>query len=174
MDNLVIYRMVEEIGLQCRLAEFAHQNIRASLSALNSEKTFFHVDAFLGNASNLTRLFWPARAESQARGEKLRGDLKIGDDSPLRLREIWSQLERFDEHLEDWLEPLENRNYVAMNIMPVGTMGDYKPDKFHRSLDPETLHYHFRGALCDLRKVAEEIRRLDTAAQTWLRTHNPW
>lgn len=174
MDNQVFYKLVEETRLQCRFAQFAFQNIRDSVNVMDSEKSFFFVDAFLDHANNIAQLFWPERATSQTRGQRLRNELKIADDSALCLREIRMQLENFDEHVEDWLEALENRNSIDMNLMPQGTIADYKPDKFHRSLDPDTFQFQVRGNVCELRRVADEIARLETAIQLWFKTHRPW
>jgi hypothetical protein len=174
MDNQLVYKFVEETRQQCRFSSLAFQNIRSSLNALDSEKTFYHVDAFLYHAHNLSRLFWPEREASRPRGERLRTELKVTDESPLKMLEFRRHVENFDERLEDWLTPLENRNYIEMNVMPQGTLGDFKPDKFHRSLDPETFQFHFRGDPCNLRQVADEIRKLETTIQSWFRTHSTW
>lgn len=174
MDNQLFYKIVEETRLQCRFARIAFQNIRSSVTSLDSENAFFYVDAFLSHANNVSRLLWPEREASKARGERLRTELKITDDSPLRLREIQTQLERFDECVEDWLEPLENRNSMDMNLMPQGTMAGYTPDKFQRSLDPDTFEFSLRGNSCELRRVVDEIARLQTVIEMWFKTHNPW
>lgn len=174
MDNQVFYKLVEETRLQCRFARFAFQNIRSGANSLDAENVFFYVDAFLSHANNISRLLWPERETSKARGDRLRAELNISDDSPLRLREIQEQLDHFDERVEDWLEPMENRNSMDMNLMPQGTMADYTPDKFNRSLDPNTFQYSLRGSSCELRRVLDEISRLETALQMWFRTHNPW
>ncbi len=174
MENQVVYRLVEEVRLQCKQANYAFQNIRGSLSALDSERVFFFVDGFVGHAVQVSRLFWPDRAASKARGERLRSELKVDDQSPLRLHDIREAVQHPDEYFEDWLKPLENRGYVDMNIMPVGAIGDFKPDKFHRSLDPETFHYHLRGIGCPLRSLADELARIEAFTQAWLKTHTPW
>jgi hypothetical protein len=174
MDNQVIYRIVEETRLQCRFALFAYQNLRASVQALDQEKVFFFVHAFLHHAGNVSTLLWPVRPESKPRGEKLRGDLKVADNSALQMRDFRVQLERYDERFEDWVSDIEHRNYVGMNVMPLGTLGDFKPDNFHRSLDPEEFKFHWRGHFCDLRQVHDELRKVEASIQAWLRTHNPW
>ena len=50
----------------------------------------------------------------------------------------------------------------------------FKQDNFQRSLDPDTFQLVFRGDNLDLRRLAEELHRLESAVQVWLRTHNPW
>jgi hypothetical protein len=61
-----------------------------------------------------------------------------------------------------------------MNLMPQGTISDFKPDKFHRSLDPETFQFYLRGNSCELRRVADEIGKLESVIQAWFKTHHPW
>jgi hypothetical protein len=174
MDNKTLYRMVEELRQQCRFALLGFQSIRSTLNTNDPERVFLQVHAFLGHAVSVSRLLWPNRAESGARGERLRQELKAPADSLLRLTGFREQVDRFDEAYEDWLLGLEDRSYMDMNLMPVGTVQGFKADSFQRSLDTETLRLFLRGTPCDLRKVNDEIRGLEAAAQQWLRTHNPW
>ncbi|MBI2928870.1 MAG: hypothetical protein HYY24_24670 [Verrucomicrobia bacterium] len=174
MEPKVAFKVVEEIRQQCRFAQFAWQNLRTSLQSVDAEKTFFYVHAALDHALAVARLLWPAREASSARGEWLRKELRVPDDSPLRLREVREALERSDESFEDWLASLENTNYVDMNIMPQMAIGAFKQDTFQRSLDPDTQKLVLWGAACDLRSVANALRELDGAASTWLRAHTQW
>jgi hypothetical protein len=174
MDTKAFYRMVEELRQQCRFALLAYQNVRSALNEHDPERVFFQVHALLSHTVSVSRLLWPARAESAARGERLRQELKVGAESPLRLAGCRGQVDRFDEAYEDWLLGLEDPSYMDMNLMPVGTVQGFKADSFQRSLDTQTLRLFFRGTACDLRKVSDEIRSLESATQHWLRTHNPW
>ncbi len=174
MNNQVLFKFIEEVRLQCRQARLAYDNVRASTQGLDPEKTFFFVQAFLHTARNLSRFFWPERSSSNARGERLRQELKVGIDSPLNLGKIRRCLDAADEHFEDWVTALEAPNYMDFNIMPQGTMQGYQQDSFQRNLDPDTYQLVFRGEPCDLRKVGDEVRRVESAAQQWLKTHNPW
>jgi hypothetical protein len=174
MDNKTFYRTVEELRQQCRFGLLAFQNLRSSLNEHDPERVFYHVHALLGHAVSVSRLLWPNRPESAPRGERLRQELRVPADAALRLAGSREQVERFDEAYEDWLLNLEDPSYMDMNLMPVGTVQGFKADKFQRSLDTQTLRLFFRGAACDLRKVSDEIRSLESATQQWLRTHNPW
>ena len=174
MDNRLFFKTLDEIRQQCRFAQLAFQNVQASLNEQDPERVFLHVHAFLNHATTISRFLSPARPESKQRGDRLLQELKIATDSPLLLQGVRRQVERFDEAFEDWLSSLDEPNYVEMNLMPTGTMSGFKADTFQRSLDPDTHKLHLRGVECDLRKVADEIRKLDTTIQQWLRTHNPW
>jgi len=174
MDNLLFYKLVGEVKQQCRFGELAFKNLRALLQSMDSEKIFFNVYALLHHALRVSDLLWPSRAESRERGEQLRKGLGVGDASPLRLAAVREQLGREDEQLEDWAAGLENKNYVDMNVMAQGTMAGFKEDNFHRSLDPENFKLRLRGVNCDLRQLSDELHKVETVAETWLRTRNPW
>ena len=174
MDNKRFYHLIEEIRQQSSFASLAYHHLRQSLQAMDQDKTFLFAHALLGHAHALSRWFWPARPESQARGERLRQELKVADASPLRKWPHRAQLEQPDEKFEDWLAQLNPPDYVQTNVMPTGTIGGYKPDRFLRSLDPESYRLDWGGESCDLRQLADEARRLEGAANLWLRTHNPW
>jgi hypothetical protein len=174
MDNQVIYKLMEEIRLQCRFSQAAFQNIRSNLAGLDQEKTFFFVHAFLGHAVRISRLLWPEREGSAARGETLRCELKAGEQGGLRMRNLRPLLEREDEWLEDWMGTLENKNYVEMNLMPMGTMAGFRQDSFQRDLDPDTYQMVYRGELIDLRLLLQEIRQMEAAVQQWFKTSKPW
>jgi hypothetical protein len=165
---------MDELRQQCRFAHVAYQSLKTSLNALDSERVFYHVHAFLGHAGVVARLLWPAREASMDRGTRLRTELKVGEGSVLQLRGMRPQLEAEDERFEDWLQGLESANYVDMNVMPVAAISDIKPDSFHRSLDPDTFMFHWRGVACELKPVSEELKALDFGIQSWQKTHHPW
>lgn len=174
MDNVVYYKLIGEVKQRCRFAQFAFRELRNSLQAVDSEKVFFYTHALLDHALEVSKLFWPRREQSQERGKSLREDLKVADSSSVRLGSVREQLERGDEQLEDWISRQENKNYVDMNVMAQGTMAGFKADNFHRSLDPENFKLRLRGEDCDLRHLSDELQKIESAADLWQRTHNPW
>ncbi len=174
MSNQLLFKLLEELRLQCRWGKVAYENVRTSLQAMDPEKTFMYVQALLAHVCQASRLLWPARAASKERGERLRKELKLGDECPLNLRDARARLEASDEHFEDWLATMETPGYLDFNIMPVGSISGFKQDTFQRSLDPDTYKLTLRNEAWDLRRLADELHRVESAAQNWLRTHNPW
>jgi len=174
MDNPQLFKVMEELRQQCRFALFAFQNVKTSLNGLDPEKVFFYVDAFLTHAVVISRLLWPEREASRGRGDQVRGALEIQEGSALRMQGFRTQLEQTDEKFEDWLTAMEQPNYVEMNLMPMAAISDFKPDAFHRNLDPDTFRLHWRGSVCELKPLVAEIRHAESQVQTWLKTHNPW
>lgn len=171
MEKIILYRMIEELRQQCRFAQTAFQSLRLRLNELDHERVFLETHAFLGHVTLMSRLLWPVRVSSSERGEILRKELQVPEDSPLRMSGGRSQVETFDEAFEDWLAELPGADYVDMNLMPIGTMAGSKTDVFQRSLDPDTMQLELRGVRIPLRKVSDAIRALDWSIQQWLRTH---
>jgi hypothetical protein len=168
------FKLLEEIRLQCRFATLAYESVRSNVQAWDPEKTFFYVHALLSHTANVSRLLWPARAESKARGDWLRSELKVTDESPIKMGNLRNSLEASDEQFEDWVAAMETPSYLDFNIMPQGTTQGYRQDVFQRNLDPDTFKLVFRGTSCDLRQIIDQLHRIDSAAQTWLKTHKPW
>jgi len=174
MENKRLYKFIDEIEQQCRFAEFAFQQLNNSLNEQNSQAVFFHTHAFLGHVATLNRLFWPKRQNSLPRGDNLRKELDLADSSALNINTLRNQIELSDETFEDWLNGLPNPEYVDTNLMPAGTISGFNTDTFHRSLDPDTFKFTYRGATCELRPAHDAIRDLRTVIDRWKRTHNPW
>ena len=83
-------------------------------------------------------------------------------------------MERGDEWMEDWIASLPVVNYVDMNLMPMGTIANFRSDAFQRSLDPENMMLSLRGVSCNLRKISDELIKYETKSSQWMRAHNPW
>jgi hypothetical protein len=174
MEKKIQYRMIEELRQQCRFAQTTFQSLRLRLNELDHERVFLETHAYLGQVTMISRMLWPVRESSQARGETLRKELEVADDSPLRMTGARAQVETFDEAFEDWLTALSVPDYVDMNLMPAGTMAGSKTDVFQRSLDPDTMQFQLRGVPISLRRVHDAVRALDWSIQQWLRTRKPW
>jgi len=174
MDNKVLFKWVEEIAQRGRFADLAFNEIRASLNEQVPERVFLHVHSYLSQVAALHGLLWPRRQASLPRGDKLRETLGVADSSALNISTFRAQLVAEDEAYEDWLNELSDSNYVDFNLMPASTMTGLGSDSFHRNLDPETFRLTYRGVVCDLKKIHDELHPLQTAINRWKREHSPW
>lgn len=174
MDNPVRYKLIEEICRQCQFASMAMRQLRSHLVAGDSERVFFHVHAFLNHALVLAQFLWPERESSSARGADLRDQLGVDSGSVLALSAWRRPLEHPDEQYEDWLLNLPEPNFVPANLMPGGTLAEFKPDSFLRDLDPESFQFQWAGCRCDLRELAAAIQKLEQQGQKWLKSNQPW
>ncbi len=174
MDTPKLFKFVEETRQQSRFGQLAFASLRAAVNAMDTERAFAAVHALLHHAVIVSRLLWPDRQASAERGDALRAALKPEADGPLALKR-WRELARGpDEHFETWLGSLDQPGYVDFNLMPQAALGSFRADEFQHNLDPDTFEFAYRRENCNLLQIANALQRLETAAQTWLRTHNPW
>lgn len=174
MENPLVFKILEEIRLQVRLAQIAQRGITPAAQSNDTDKAVFYAHGLLLHAMCVSRLLWPSAESGAERGRRLREVLKVEEESPLRLEAPRRQAEAYDERLVDWADQAEHRDFVAVNLMPVGTLEGFPEDKFHRSLDPESLSFSFEGISVDLRRVMRALAELDRVAESWLRKNNPW
>jgi len=174
MENLILYKFVEELQQQTRFARLAFRELRSIVTSVDSERIFLFAHAFLAHSANVSRLLWPTREGSAERGKALREATGVAEDSALRLPGARPQLEHEDECYEDWLERLDAPHYVDMNVMPTAAIGEFKGDAFQRSLDPDTFRLVLRGVTVETRVLADALRQLETSIDHWKRTHRPW
>lgn len=73
------------------------------LSAIPVHDLLSHLQNVVMQAAALSRYFWPVRNAHAERGTELRRALRVGDDSPLRSRDLRNAIEHFDERLDAFL-----------------------------------------------------------------------
>ena len=174
MDNPLVFKLLEEILLQCRQARHAFSAISAKVTANEPEAALFYVDGFLSRAANVSRLLWPDASNSAQRGQKLRAELGMEDDLDLKLGEYRRLAADYDERLVEWASSAEHRDFVGVNLMPSGTLQGFKEDQFHRSLDPDTLKFSFEGTRLNLHQLQKDLQRVERLAENWQKLNNPW
>jgi hypothetical protein len=113
--------------------------------------------------ASLSKLFWPLRRDAYARGDTLRSNLSVRDDSPLRSRAIRDGLEHFDERLDRYLAARPPRLRMDMVILPKADPGS---DMFPvlRWFDPTALTLTVMEDRIELVPLVEEMERVKTAA----------
>lgn len=174
MDARILFKFVEEVRRECRLARLATGELRGALAALDPERAGFFVRAWLTHATSVSRLLWPDRPAYAARGELLRQELKVDAASPIRLANLQKHMFQPDEAYEAWLNRLPEPNYIDFNLMPSGTLSGSRQDTFQASLDPDTLEYTLRGDTANLAATSTALNKLEGICDHWLRTHQPW
>lgn len=174
MDNPLIFKLLEEILLNCRQARHAWSAIPAKVTANEPELALFYVDGFLSRAVNVSRLLWPDNPASAERGDNLRSELGVEDNLELKLGEFRRLAADYDDKLVDWASSAEHRDFVGVNLMTLGTLEGFKEDQFHRSLDPDTLKYSFEGIQVNLRQLQKDLLQVERLAENWHKLHNPW
>ena len=169
MEQQRLAKIVEEVRQQCRFGKIAWQSLRAGLNGMDLEKTFFYVHALLDRAHQTAQFLWPDGPDDAKNGDALRKALKIADESALKSSELAAFAESGAAQFRLWLDGLDHFHFISMNIMPRGATSAYRQDVFLRSLDPEVLQFSWHDRAIDLRKIADGLRAVESAAERWLK-----
>ncbi len=174
MDANSLGMFKRELEKQCTFALMAYDDLNETLRALRSKKAqredveriWSSIHSFLVAAGNISKIFWPKRNSKYSdRGDALRNDLSIKDDSPVSWenRGARNYLEHFDEYLEEWIE-LKRPRYADISF------GEYDEAKakrdglelidFLRYFDCKAFRLLFSGEWYELEPIVRSIREL--------------
>ena len=167
MEQTHLIKGVEELRQQCRFGKLAWQGFRSSLNGMDNEKAFFYVHALLDRARMAARFLWSEGASETS--ASLREALKVKEDSSLNASDLTFFADADEAQFVRWLSGLDHLHYVGMNIMPQGTMSDFRQDAFLRSLDPDVYRFTWYDRTIDLRKIADALRDVESVADSWLK-----
>jgi hypothetical protein len=110
----------------------------------------------LVQAAAVSRYFWPARASHEWRGAQLRSAFAVGDDNPLRSRDLRNSIEHFDERLDLFLE-----GHVTGHVLPeyVGPLEEPTeiPVRLFRAYYVDKGIFELLGQRFDIQPLAQAI-----------------
>ena len=171
MEPERLIKTIEEVRQQCRFARIAWRGLQNNLNGMDSESVFFYVHALLERSREVARMLFPANDGDAEKGKTLRQALKVADKSVLGTTDLAPFLDKTGERLDRWMDSLGHYSYVPMNIMPKGTMVDFRQDAFLRNLDPDTMEFSWLGQTIDLDNLVKALQAVENAIETWLRRH---
>jgi len=157
--------MLMEIQLQCRSALLAAADLDGALQLHDSDRIWYSIHGLLAASGNLSKLLWPTRAASRARGVRLRELLEVHDNSPLRMRTMRDIFEHYDEQLEDWASSSKRHIIVDQGVLPAGAIDGVDPGDYLRNLDPTVMEVSFRGKRVQLQPLVNAIVALRESAR---------
>jgi hypothetical protein len=152
-------KFLAELQLQCYFALFSFDDMNALLNnppGIEDMRFYNHriwhaLHGVLISAANISKILWPHRNYA-ARGERLRQQLGVSDDSPLRSRSLRDHFEHVDERIEKWTGPR-----VDLNIGRLEYQAGRPP---FRHFDPSAGAVLFAGERYDLPAVVDAIQHL--------------
>ena len=169
MEPERLIKTIEEIRQQCRFARIAWNSLQNKLNGMDSESVFFYVHALLERTHETAQLLFPPSETSAEKGGNLRQALKVTDKSVLGTTDLTPFLDKTSDRLDQWMNSLGHYRYIPMNIMPKGTMVDFRQDAFLRNLDPDTMEFSWLGQTIDLANLNKELQAIENAVEAWLR-----
>jgi hypothetical protein len=152
---------ISEIVMQAKIAKRAAERLQATTDHFDKLEVWCSIQSILVAAGNVSKILWPSRKSSAARGEKLRMLLNIDDSNLLSDRKFRNHFEHYDERIEDWFEKNRSAVYMDLRIDPFDSICGSNTVNWHRGYNPLTQTLTFRGDsvnLAALLNVLEEIR----------------
>ncbi len=116
MDPGMLHLFLGEVHRQVQFGLTAAADLRQAIRRIDTTRVWYSVQSLLVATGNVSRLLWPPRSASRARGETLRRTLQLDSDSPLASREFRNHFEHFDERLEEWGISPRSHMVVDSNI----------------------------------------------------------
>jgi len=84
-------------------ATLSTEGTRDPLSNLDQDDVLNNLQNVVLQGGAISRYFWPVRKGHERRADLLRKACEIGDDSPLKNRDLRNAIEHFDEKLDSYL-----------------------------------------------------------------------
>lgn len=168
MDERLIGIFIKEINTQARFALFAFNNIQFSKSNLNIEmgnhhEPYFFIHNFLSHSANISKILWPdpRQEKLKLRGETLRNELEMQNNSYIKRRRFRNHLEHYDERIDNWYDNSNQKSmvdfYTIDNKSAIVGLND---EDYFRGFNPSEMILYFHGQeyrLMDLLKDVEHI-----------------
>lgn len=156
-------RFIAELQLQCCFAHlaslhltnlFANPPTTVEENRFYPESIWYELHGLLVAAGNISKIFWPDRGGDPQRGETLRRDFNILEDSPLSSRALRNHFEHVDERIEN----SKASGNIDLNIGP-----ELLPaEQVFRHFIPQPAQVIFDGRRYDLKPLMQAIRELQT------------
>lgn len=162
MNPLAEQVFIGEIVQQTKIANRAAERLKATADRFDELEVWCSIQSILVAAANVSKILWPSRKSSAARGEALRALLNVDDRNLLSDRKFRNHFEHYDERIEDWLGRNNSAVYTDSSIDPFGSIWGPDLDNRHRVYNPVTQVLKFRGESLDiaaLLNVLEGIRQ---------------
>ena len=153
---------IAEIVMQAKIAKRAAERLQKTTDQFDELEVWGAIQSILIAAGNVSRILWPSRKSSAARGEMLRMSLGVDNHHLLSHRKFRNHFEHYDERIEDWFKENRSAVYMDPSIDPVRSIWGNNPANRHRAYDPLTQMLTFRGESVDLAALLnalEEIRQ---------------
>jgi hypothetical protein len=121
---------------------------------------WFGLHSTVSGLGNISKVFFPARSQSEARCAHMRTLFGVGDNSLLGARDVRNGLEHFDERIDRWAATSQRHNFADRIVMPPGAIVGLDPSYFARSFDPSSTVISVFGDSVDLKAVIAEVQAI--------------
>jgi hypothetical protein len=160
MKGLAEMVFIGEIVKQAKIAKRASERLEATNDHFDEIEVWSSIQSILVAAGNISKILWPSRKSSAARGEMLRTLLNVDDQDLLSDRKFRNHFEHYDERIEDWFEKSPSAVYMDSSIDPFESIWESNFANIHRAYNPLTQILTFRGESVDLAALLNVLEKL--------------
>jgi hypothetical protein len=160
MKGLEELVFIGEIVLQSKIAERASERLMTCKVHFDPIETWSDIQSILMAAANVSKILWPQRKMSEARGKNLRVLLNVDDHNLLSDRKLRNHFEHYDERIEKWFEENFSAVYMDRRIDPFESIWGRNQPNLHRVYNPITQTLSFRGESVDLASIIKELKEI--------------
>jgi len=169
----VLRLFVLEVDRQAQFGLSAAADLRHAVTRNDMDRVWYSIQSLLVATGNVSKILWPSRSASSARGDTLRQTLQVENNSPLNSRKFRNHFEHFDERLETWGISTHTHMVVDSNISSARSIRG-GPSLFHvRNLDPSTETITFHGDVYELRPIINALESLRSETELVLKRNEP-
>jgi hypothetical protein len=163
-DALVDQAALRELATQSEFVLMAASDLHQSLSARDTSRLFFAIQALLAAAANITKLLWGGQGDpDNDRRVKQRKSLGVTEESPMHSQHMRNHFDHFAHRLEQWGDSSKRHNIVDQNVGPITKiLKDVDSEDLLRNFDPDAMVVTFRGESLELRPLIEAVQSLQT------------
>jgi hypothetical protein len=129
------------------------------LENIDSHAVLDELQNIIAQGAAVSRYFWPADKDHEARGRELRQQFKVTEDSPLKSRDLRNMIEHFDEKLDHYLAKGIVGQIIPHYFGPEGRSSDV-PRHFFRAYFINVGVFEILGKRYQIEPIAKELWRL--------------
>ena len=160
MDPGVLQLFVREVDRQAQFGLIAAADLLLAVTKCDKDHVWYSIQSLLVATGNVSKLLWPSRRASSARGDTLRQMLQVRNDSPLFSRVCRNHFEHFDDRLEAWAISVHTHLVVDSNIGSLRSIRGGPLSFYVRNFDPSTETLTFHDEVYELRPIINALEKL--------------
>ena len=173
MDPGVLRFFVREVNRQVQFGLKAADDLSRAVTSHDTNGVWYSIQSLLVATANVSKLLWPNKSASSARGNALRTTLQVEIDSPLASRKFRNHFEHFDERIEELAIAPQTQMVVDSNI---GSLEAIKGSvsSAYRNYDPSTETLSFYGEEYELQPVIKSLEILRSVTDQLIKSNQPF
>jgi hypothetical protein len=157
--------LISEIVLQTKIAQRANERLQATHESFDRLDVWCSIQSILVATGNISKILSPIYKKYEARGNRLRELLKVGDDNPLLDRKFRNYFEHYDERIEELFNNTSSVVYRDLAMNPsFGGASVANVDRGYNSFNNTLI---FRGEVLDLNKVLIALEEMLNNCKTF-------